>query len=81
MGCVGMAVLLLIRDEAAINRSMSILNGITDWCHISASEIFEPVILGVMLIIAPVHMTLFTELLPWRALLPKGIRSVMKLSP
>lgn len=48
-----MAVLLLIRDEAAINRSMSILNGITDWCHISASEIFEPVILGVMLIIAP----------------------------
>lgn len=47
-----MAVLPLIRDEATINRSMPISNGITDWCHISANELFEPVILGVMLIIA-----------------------------
>lgn len=53
MGCVGMAVLPLIRDEATINCSVSILNGITDQCHISASESFEPVILGVVLIIAP----------------------------
>lgn len=53
MGCVGMAVLPLIRDEATINCFMSISNGITDWCRISASELFEPVILGVMLIIAP----------------------------
>lgn len=48
-----MAVLSLIRDEATINCSMSILNEITDWSHISASELFEPVILGVILIIAP----------------------------
>lgn len=53
MGCVGMAVLPLIRHEAAINHSMPILNGIIDWCHISASELFEPVILDVMFIIAP----------------------------